>query len=155
MSYVDVYRMWFTNDKGHDVIVHISDTTSGTGTTTFHDMQDADGKELIMSAKLSTANDGEDKLSIIRSLRFSCEFLSTDTYNVDFFVEGEDNRWLVEVLCRINVSEPNIYRLLSSRGSKRCISLTTWPLWCGADGKRFTAVNRGAATKKRYSRSKG
>jgi hypothetical protein len=97
MSYVDVHRMWFTNDEGNDVIIHISDTASGVGVSAFHDMQDADGRWLTMSAKLATANDGEDKLSTIRSLRFSCEFLSTDTYNVDFFVEGEDNRWLVEV----------------------------------------------------------
>lgn len=97
MSYVDVHRMWFTNDEGNDVIIHFSDTTSGTGASVFSDMKDADGSWLTMSAKLATANDGEDKLSTIRSLRFSCEFLSTDTYNVDFFVEGEDNRWLVEV----------------------------------------------------------
>jgi hypothetical protein len=118
MSYVDIYRMQFTNDKRQDVIVHISDTISGIGAPVFHDLQDTDGNELIISAKLSTANDGEDKLSIIRSTRFTCQFLSTDTYNVDFFVEGQDNRWLVEVFIGATTNPPIFTGYLVPEGAK-------------------------------------
>jgi hypothetical protein len=118
MSFITVHRMWFTNDKGDDVIIHISDTTSGTGTSVFSDMQDADGNWLTMSARLATANDGEDKLNTIRSLKFSCEFLSTDTYNVDFFVDGEDNRWLVEVYVTSTSNPPIFTGYLVPEGAK-------------------------------------
>jgi hypothetical protein len=118
MRYVDVYRMWFTNDEGNDVIVHISDTTSGTGTPTFHDMKDSAGKDLIMSANLSSANDAEDKLSIVRSIRFSCSFVSTATYNVNLFVSGEDNRWLVEVFLLSALNPPIFTGFLVPDGAK-------------------------------------
>lgn len=118
MSYVDVYRMWFTNDGGDDVIIHISDTTSGTGITVFHDMQNDRGDWLTQSAKLSSANDGEDKTSIIRSLRFSCTFISTATYNVDLFTEGEDNRWLVQVYLLTTSTQPIFTGYLVPEGAK-------------------------------------
>jgi hypothetical protein len=108
MSYLYVYRMIFTNDNGDDVIIHISDTTSGEGTSAFTDMKDSDGAWLTLSAKLSTANDSEDKLNIVRSLRFTFSFVSTATYNIDFFVQGEDNRWLVQVYI-LDASNPPIF----------------------------------------------
>jgi hypothetical protein len=112
MSYYVIYRLWFTNDNGDDVIIHISDTASGAppdpGGPVYSDMKDADGNWLTMSARLSTANDSEDKLNIIRSLRFSFSFVSTSDYNLDFFLVGEDNRWLVEVYIN-TTSNPAIF----------------------------------------------
>ena len=108
MSFIDVYRMWFTNDNGDDVIIHISDRESGEGTSVITDMYDSNEKPVITFAKLSSANDSETKLNIVRSTRFSFSFVSTTSYNVDFFCEGEDNRWLVEVFL-INALNPPIF----------------------------------------------
>src|SRR5438552_4581666 len=118
MSYIDVYRMWFTNDNNDDVIIHISDTTSGEGATTFHDMKDDRGEWLTMSANISSANDAENKNSIVRSIRFTCSFVSTASYNVDFFVEGEDNRWLVEVFVLSALNPPIFKGYLVPDGAK-------------------------------------
>ena len=108
MSFIDVYRMWFTNDNGDDVIIHISDRESGEGTSVYTDMYDSNEKPVITFAKLSSANDSETKLNIVRSTRFSFSFVSTTSYNVDFFCEGEDNRWKVEVFL-LNALNPPIF----------------------------------------------
>lgn len=118
MSYLVVHRMIFTNDnEGIDTFIHISDTTSGVGTSVFTEMQDAQGY-LTQSANLMTANDGEDKLSQIRSLKFKCVFLSTNTYNVDFFLSGEDNRWLVEVFIGSESNPASFTGFLIPEGAK-------------------------------------
>lgn len=118
MSYAAIHRMIFTNDnEGVDTIIHIIDTTPA-GSTTVNDMKDADGDWLTISAHLMTANDGEDKLSQIRSLKFKCEFLSTNTYNVDFFLAGEDNRWLVQVYLGATTNPPIFTGYLVPEGAK-------------------------------------
>lgn len=89
MAYTSIYRLMFTNENNDDVIIHISDTTSGTGTPIYNDM-------VCTKARLQTSNDGEDKRAIIRSLRLSFAFQSTNTNYLSIFTEGEDNRWLVE-----------------------------------------------------------
>lgn len=108
MSYQIVYRMIFTNDNNDNIYIQISDTESGLGGVTIIDMQDTDGTELITKCNLKTANDGEDKLYKIRSLRFSCSFVATASFNLSTFITGQDNRWLVEVYVS-SISNPPIF----------------------------------------------
>lgn len=89
MAYQSIYRLRFTNENDDDVIIHISDTTSGTGMPVYSDME-------CTKASLQTSNDGEDKRAIIRSVRLSFAFRSTNTHYLSIFTAGEDNRWLVE-----------------------------------------------------------
>jgi hypothetical protein len=89
MAYNTIYRLMFTNDNNDDIIVHISDTTSGTGTTTYYDME-------CTAAALKVSNDGEDKRSVVRSLRLNFAFRSTNSFYLSLFTAGEDNRWKVE-----------------------------------------------------------
>lgn len=118
MSYSAIYRMIFTNDNENvDTIIHIINTTPA-GSTAIIDMQDADGEWLTMSANLMTANDGEDKLAQIRSLKFKCQFLSTDTYNVDFFLAGDDNKWMVQVFLGSTSNPASFTGYLVPEGAK-------------------------------------
>lgn len=119
MAYQTVYRMIFTNDhEGIDTIIHISDTTSGTGTPVFTDLKDTDGEWLTMSANLRTANDGEDKLAFLRSLRFNFSYQTTPTFHGEFFLEGEDNRWLVQVYLQNTSGAPIFTGYLVPDGAK-------------------------------------
>jgi hypothetical protein len=90
MAYEQIYRLQAVNFEGENVIVHISDTTSGqVNPPTFHDMQ-------LVALKRVAANDGEDKTGI-RDMRISFSFKSTSIFNLNTFINGDDDRWMVEV----------------------------------------------------------
>lgn len=106
MAYELVYRMLFENFQQQEVIVHISDTTSGQiNPTTFLDMVDpVSGKTLLQNIELKTVSDNDSKTGI-KSLRCEVTFRKAALYNVSTFVNGEDNRWLMEVFIA-NTSNP-------------------------------------------------
>lgn len=90
MAYDVLYRGLFTNTEGVSTILHISDTTSGTsGPTELHLLK-------VLECELRVASDGEEKTGI-KGSRLIVSFLSTDDSNLMTFVEGEDERWLVEL----------------------------------------------------------
>jgi hypothetical protein len=90
MPYQQIYRLSTKNAAGHDVIVHVSDTTSGSiDLPTYHDMT-------LVSLEVSTVNDGEDKPGI-RGKKVVFSFLATETDDVHTFLAGADNRWQVEI----------------------------------------------------------
>lgn len=100
MAYESIYRLRFTNDYDDDIIIHISDTTSGVSLDpVFNDME-------CTKASLKTSNDAEDKRSIIRSVRLAFAFRSTDTHYLSIFTEGEDNRWKVEAYLNTTATTP-------------------------------------------------
>lgn len=90
MAYQTIYRLSFKNDEGQDMIIHISDVDSGTGTPTYHDLT-------IASCQLEVANGGDDAFSIVRASTLSLSFVPTQTYGLNTFKSGIDRKFLVEV----------------------------------------------------------
>lgn len=90
MAYESIYRAEWKNFEGVMVILHISDTTTGQiNPPTFHEMT-------ALSCNKVVALDLEEKTGF-KPTRINFSFLATDTIGLMTFVEGEDNRWLVEV----------------------------------------------------------
>lgn len=100
MSYETIYRMNCRNFEGQLLIIHVSDTTSGTTTLPLY--YDLD----LHDASLSIINDGEDKFSIIKSTRAQFSFVSSTIADLNTFIRGEDNRWLVEIYVADTLGSP-------------------------------------------------
>lgn len=91
MPYEHIYRGQLgKNFEGSNVIVWISDTTTGQiDPPTFTDIE-------LLSIRRIVSNDSSSKEGI-KGVRVEFSFLSTDTENITTFAVGEDYRWLVEV----------------------------------------------------------
>jgi hypothetical protein len=85
-----IYRMQFTTQEGQLVIIHVSDTTSGTTSSPLYtDLQ-------LIECERKIVSDGDSKYGI-KSTRMEFSFMSTPTVSLQTFVSGDDGRWLVEM----------------------------------------------------------
>lgn len=88
MAYQVIYRLQLLNFEEQNVTIHISDTTSGTGTPTYTELQPAEMETEVYS-------DNSSKYGI-KGKRILFGFHPTTTENLNTFLAGDDNRWLVE-----------------------------------------------------------
>lgn len=90
MAYEFAYRGEFKNTEDQLIIIHISDTTSGfINPTVFTDFTP-------VSCEMSVVNDNDSKYGI-RSKRIDFNIQSSDVIDISPFLDGEDNRWLVDL----------------------------------------------------------
>src|SRR5688572_15756961 len=90
MAFQTIYRLQGNTNDGQLVIIHISDTTSGVGTPTYHELK-------LMSCNLEVSNSGDDRFSTIASKSLILQFVPTQTYGLNTFREVGDNRFKVEL----------------------------------------------------------
>jgi hypothetical protein len=89
MAYQVVYRFQAKNFEGTDIIIHVSDTTSGLGTPVFTDLT-------LISCESKVESPEQSKHAIIKTTALTFTFLSTSSTTLANFASGEDNRFLVE-----------------------------------------------------------
>ena len=103
MAYQEIYRLQWTSFEGVDMIVHISDTTSGTTVTpNYHDLPLGEGSPLVI--KIVDADDN--KFTPIRAKQAIIRFLADTNYSMQTFMFGETNRWKVEVYVDSIANDP-------------------------------------------------
>jgi hypothetical protein len=93
MAYLLGYQMQWVNVEDVTVQVNIYDTLSGTGTTTFTQLEGADDP-----CHIFIVDNNESKFTPIRAKQAEIRFNSTVTENLNTFISAEDNRWYVEIL---------------------------------------------------------
>jgi hypothetical protein len=93
MAYLLGYQLQFTNVEEVTVQVNIYDTLSGTGTTTFTQLEGSDDP-----CHIFIVDNNESKFTPIRAKQAEIRFISTATENLNTFISAEDNRWFVEIL---------------------------------------------------------
>lgn len=132
MAYQTIYRLQATNKAGQLFIVHISDTTSGLGTPTYHDL-----KPMALSREVS--NSGDDRFGTIASTTWTMAFVPTQTYSLNTFRELGDKRFWVEIFAA-NLAI-NIFRgyLLTDLTKEALLPKSVNGEWCMSEGVVLTA----------------
>jgi hypothetical protein len=93
MAYLLGFQMQWLNQEDAIETVNIYDRESGTGTTTFTQLEGADDP-----CHIFIVDNNESKFTPIRAKQAEIKFNSTATENLNTFIGSNDNRWEVEKL---------------------------------------------------------